>query len=125
MDHVSRWLEDEATHTAELATAAQYAAWAALSPAGREKHRSAGCFFKVPHKLDMTHLIPVETLIDGGVARLALPQHEWRHREGFKLTDAGMNLNAALDQAQYCIKCQPTRRKRFVLNRIEGKDGRL
>jgi NADPH-dependent glutamate synthase beta subunit-like oxidoreductase/NAD(P)H-flavin reductase len=102
--HVSRWLEDEANHGAQLAVAAQYAAWAALSPAGREKHRR-GVLFKVPHKLDMTHLIPVETLIEGSVARLALPQHEWRHREGFKLTDAGMSLNAALDQAQYCIKC--------------------
>ena len=104
VEHVSRWLEDEANHAAQLAVAAQYAAWAALSPAGREKH-DGGVLFKVPHKLDMTHLIPVETLIDGGIARLALPQHEWRHREGFKLTDAGMNLNAALDQANYCIKC--------------------
>src|SRR5580692_3706909 len=83
VDHVSRWLEDEANHAAQLAVAAQYGAWAALSPAGREKH-DGGVLFKVPHKLDMTHLIPVETLIDGGVARLALPQHEWRHREGFK-----------------------------------------
>ncbi len=104
VDHVSGWLDDEANHTSQLAMAAQYGAWAALSPAGREKHRG-GVLFKVPHKLDMTHLIPVETLISGGIARLALPQHEWRHREGFKLTDAGMNLNAALDQAQYCIKC--------------------
>ena len=60
---------------------------------------------QVPHKLEMEHLIPVETLIDSGVARLALPEHEWRHREGFKLTDPGMDLNAALDQANYCIKC--------------------
>ncbi len=104
VDHVSRWLEDEANHAAQLAVAAQYGAWAALSHAGREKH-NGGVLFKVPHKLDMTHLIPVETLLDGGVARLALPQHEWRHREGFKLTDVGMNLNAALDQANYCIKC--------------------
>lgn len=104
VEHVSKWLDNEPNHTVQLGVAAQYAAWAALSPAGREKHRG-GVLFKVPHKLDMTHLIPVETLIDGGVARLALPHHEWRHREGFKLTDPGMNLNAALDQANYCIKC--------------------
>ena len=103
VEHVSRWLEDEANHAPQLAVAAQYAAWAALSPAGRQKH-DGGVLFKVPHKLEMTHLIPVETLVNG-VARLALPQHEWRHREGFKLTDAGMGLNAALDQANYCIKC--------------------
>ncbi len=34
-----------------------------------------------------------------------MPGHEWRHREGFKSTDAGMSPNAALDQAKYCIKC--------------------
>ena len=68
----------------------------------------------------MTHLIPVETLIDGGVARLALPQHEWRHRESSKLTDAGMNLNAALDPTRYYIKCHEPG-KGLVLNRIEGK----
>ncbi|MGA3206110.1 MAG: pyridine nucleotide-disulfide oxidoreductase, partial [Bryobacteraceae bacterium] len=31
VDHVSRWLEDEANHAAELGVAAQYGAWAALS----------------------------------------------------------------------------------------------
>src|ERR1700722_19497970 len=56
VDHVSRWLEDEANHAAQLAVAAQYGAWAALSHAGREKH-DGGVLFKVPHKLDMTHLI--------------------------------------------------------------------
>ena len=102
--HVSRWLETEQHHERHLALAAQYAAWAALSPAGIEKHHH-GVLFRVPHKLDPEHLIPVETLQANGVAELALPPHEWRHREGFKLTDAGMDLSAALDQANYCIKC--------------------
>jgi NADPH-dependent glutamate synthase beta subunit-like oxidoreductase/NAD(P)H-flavin reductase len=104
VEHVSRWLDAEEHHQPHLATAAQYAAWAALSPAGIEKYHH-GVLFKVPHKLDMTHLIPVETLQINGVAKLALPEHAWRHREGFKLTDAGMDLTAALDQAHYCIKC--------------------
>src|SRR5580698_9297885 len=51
VDHVSRWLEDEANHATELAVAAQYGAWAALSPAGRREH-DGGVLFKVPHKLD-------------------------------------------------------------------------
>jgi hypothetical protein len=104
VDHVSRWMDAEAQHQPQLQIAAQYAAWAALCPAGIEKHHH-GVLFRVPHKLDMEHLIPVETLQANGVAMLALPEHHWRHREGFKLTDAGMNLNAALDQANYCIKC--------------------
>src|ERR1700676_2321392 len=104
VEHVSRWLDDEAEHPEPLRPAQQYAAWAALSAAGRHKHQQ-GVLFRVPHKLDMEHLVPVEALQVNGIAELALPGHHWRHREGFKLTDAGMNLTSALDQAHYCIKC--------------------
>ena len=103
-EHVSRWLEEEAEHASQLQTAAQFAAWASLSPAGIAKYRH-GVLFRVPHKLDPAHLVHVETVEVDGVARFALPKHELRHREGFKLTDAGMNLSGALDQANYCIKC--------------------
>src|SRR5579862_256134 len=104
VEHVSHWLENEAEHARQLQIAQQYAAWAALSPAGRHKHQH-GVLFKVPHKLDMEHLVPVRTIQINGVAELTLPESHWRHREGFKLTDAGMNLTGALDQAHYCIKC--------------------
>ena len=102
--HITRWLDAEPEHLAQLALAAQYGAWAALSPAGRHQHRH-DVLFHVPHKLDMHQLVPVETLRVNGHAQLALPEQEWRHREGFNLTDPGMNLTAALDQAHYCIKC--------------------
>lgn len=104
VEHVSRWLDSESEHAAQLAVAQQYAAWAALSPAGRAKHRH-GILFKVPHKLDPMHLIPVETETIDGIERMALPESKLRHREGFKLTDPGMMLPAALDQAHFCIKC--------------------
>ncbi len=102
--HVSRWLDNETRHSAQLSVAQRYAAWAALSPAGRAKHHHE-VLFRVPHKVDVNHLIPVETVNVDGIARLALPEDRLRHREGFKLTDAGMDLTAALDQAHYCIKC--------------------
>src|SRR5258707_372970 len=38
VDHVGHWLDNEAEHEAQLKTAAQYGAWAALSPAGIAKH---------------------------------------------------------------------------------------
>ena len=41
------------------------------------------------------HLVPVETIEIGGVTRFRLPEHEWRHREGFALTDPGMDLTHA------------------------------
>jgi NADPH-dependent glutamate synthase beta subunit-like oxidoreductase/NAD(P)H-flavin reductase len=102
--HVARWSEDAATNAASLDLAASYAAWATLSPAGQEKHHG-GVLFKVPHRLVMEHLVPVETEARHGVEMLRLPPESWRHREGFALTDPGTDLTGALDQANYCIWC--------------------
>ena len=102
--HVSAWIENETAHAPQIQTAQRYAAWAALSPAGIEHHRR-DVLFKVAHKLDPMHLVPVETIQNNGIARLRLPEQHWRYREGFQLTDHGMALAAALDQANYCIKC--------------------
>jgi NADPH-dependent glutamate synthase beta subunit-like oxidoreductase/NAD(P)H-flavin reductase len=104
VEHISRWMDHETEHAAELTKAQQYAAWAALSPAGRAKHHH-DILFHVPHKLDPQHLVPVETIEAGGIAQFIFPAEKLRHREGFKLTDAGMDLAGALDQAHYCIKC--------------------
>ena len=60
VEWVSRWLDDEQENAAKLQVAAQYAAWAALSPVGREKHKHES-LFRLPHKLDPLHLVPVET----------------------------------------------------------------
>src|SRR5581483_10149557 len=96
--HVARWMEDEAAHVDALALAARYAAWATLAPEGQTKHRR-GVLFKQSHKLDMTHLVPVETVTHYGVTMLRLPEEKWRARDGFKLTDPGTDLVGALDQA--------------------------
>src|SRR5215207_4507023 len=101
---VARWLYDEPAHKLPLRTALEYAAWATLSPDGREKHRH-GLLFRVPHRLDMHHLVPVETVERGGVTMLRLPEDHWRARDGFALTDAGTDLAGAMDQANYCIWC--------------------
>ena len=98
------WQKSEATHGSQLDATMRYAAWATLSPAGQEKHR-AGVLFKVPHKVDPQRLVPVETIERDGVRMMRLPEHHWRQREGFALTDAGMGLNHALDQMNYCIWC--------------------
>ena len=73
VEHVTHWLDAEAEHASQLRTAAQYAVWAALSPAGREKHHH-GVLFKVPHKLDMQHLVPVETIHLNGTDEFVLPR---------------------------------------------------
>jgi NADPH-dependent glutamate synthase beta subunit-like oxidoreductase/NAD(P)H-flavin reductase len=103
-EQVTAWLADEAGNAAALDTAQRYAVWATLSPQGRKKHRH-GVLFKVPQRLDMQHLVPVETIERNGVTMLRLPEDEWRQREGFALTDHGADLTGALDQANYCIWC--------------------
>src|SRR5687767_9302003 len=86
---VTEWLKDEAPNSDHLEKAARYAAWATLTPQGKEKHRH-GVLFKTPRKLDYMKLIP---------------HVEPRQREGFGLTDPGTDLVGALDQANYCIWC--------------------
>ncbi len=81
-----------------------YAAWALHAPAGKARHRE-GPLFKVPHKLDFEHLVPIETEVVDGVTKLKLPRALLRHREGFALTDAGFDPVRALDHANYCIWC--------------------
>jgi NADPH-dependent glutamate synthase beta subunit-like oxidoreductase/NAD(P)H-flavin reductase len=102
--HVDRWLKAEDHYASELNTAARYAAWAALTPEGRRKHRG-GVLFRIPHKLDMAHLVDVVIDDSRGVPAFRLEEHELRRRDGFGLTDAGMNLPRALGEAHYCIKC--------------------
>src|SRR5580704_14622427 len=53
----------------------------------------------------MQHLVPVETIERDGVTMLRLPEHDWRVRDGFALTDAGTDVVGALDEANYCIWC--------------------
>jgi NADPH-dependent glutamate synthase beta subunit-like oxidoreductase/NAD(P)H-flavin reductase len=86
---VTDWLKDEAANGEKLEQAARYAAWATLTPEGKEKHRH-GVLFKAPRKLDYMRLIP---------------HTEPRQRRGFALTDPGTDLVGALDQANYCIWC--------------------
>lgn len=99
---VTRWQEDESVHATALEAAMRYAAWAAHTPEGQARH-ATGVLFKAPRKLDFQRLVPVETRIDGGIAIHTLSH--LRRRNGFALTDAGTDLNGALDQANYCIWC--------------------
>jgi NADPH-dependent glutamate synthase beta subunit-like oxidoreductase/NAD(P)H-flavin reductase len=100
--HVAAWEKAENAEALDLAL--HYAAWATLTDSGKAAHKG-GTLFRVPHRVDPRHLIPVETIERDGVTMLRLPEHEWRQREGFALTDPGMNTQQALDQVNYCILC--------------------
>ena len=90
--------------TPEIEVLTCYAAWALHHPEGKKRHRE-GPLFKLPHKLDFDHLVPIETEVVDGVTRMMLPRPMLRHREGFALTDQGYDLGRALDHANYCIWC--------------------
>ncbi|MFL5284198.1 MAG: FAD-dependent oxidoreductase, partial [Rhodopila sp.] len=98
--HVTQWEADPEA----LDVAMRYAAWATLTEEGQTYHRG-GTLFHVPNRIDPQRLVPVETVERDGVTMLRLPEHDWRHRDGFALTDTGMNTQQALDQMNYCIWC--------------------
>ena len=102
--HVAHWLNNEAQYADKLDLAAQYAAWATHSAEGKKLWRDS-ILFKIPHRLDMHRLVPVTTIVHDGVTMLHLPAEHHRHRDGFALTDPGMDLVHALDHANYCIWC--------------------
>jgi NADPH-dependent glutamate synthase beta subunit-like oxidoreductase/NAD(P)H-flavin reductase len=101
---VMGWLGNEAQHKSLLEMAARYAAWALLSDEGRKKH-GHGILFKQPKKLDIEHLVPVETEMRDGIQVQHFPKSHLRHREGFALTDDAGHISVALDNAHYCIFC--------------------
>ena len=101
--HVLAWLDDPES-AAKVHLAETYAAWALFTDAGKACHRD-GVLFKLPHKVDLEHLVPCVRVPFHGAAALELPESSLRAREGFTLTDAGGNLAYALDQANYCIWC--------------------
>ena len=103
-EKVESWLSVEAENSEALDVAARYAAWAVHSAEGKRRH-GHGVLFKIPHKIEPEHLVPIETATVDGIASLRFPQTRLRQREGFALTDSGTNIEGALDQANYCIWC--------------------
>ncbi len=101
---VTAWEKDETANAANLALALDYAGWALVTEAGRARH-GKGVLFRQPQKLDPMNYIALETVEVDGVRMQRLPRHEWRARDGFALTDEGMDLTRALDQTNYCIWC--------------------
>jgi hypothetical protein len=101
---LTRWQQDETANAAALDVALRYAAWASHTAEGRAAHKG-GVLFRAPRKLDYMKLVPVELTHVNGVDAWKLGDGHVRRREGFALTDPGMDLAGALDQSHYCIWC--------------------
>jgi NADPH-dependent glutamate synthase beta subunit-like oxidoreductase/NAD(P)H-flavin reductase len=103
--HVQAWMEDEAGHADQLECARQYAAWAVHTEAGQAAHRN-DILFREPHDIDPENLVPsAQRSYRDGYAIFTIKPSQLRRREGFALTDEGMGLRGALDEAHYCIWC--------------------
>jgi NADPH-dependent glutamate synthase beta subunit-like oxidoreductase/NAD(P)H-flavin reductase len=103
-DRVYHWLADEKANARPLQLAAEYAAHAIHTPAGKRAHH-ASLLFRLPHKLDPNHLVPTESVTIHGSPQFTFHADRLRNREGFHLTDPGTDLAGAMDQARYCVKC--------------------
>lgn len=76
----------------------QYSAWAYYSEIGQHRHRD-GFLFKKPNVVNPQALFPMEE------HQGAIVSPTSHNREGFDLTDHGINAVHAVDEAVYCIKC--------------------
>ena len=63
--------------------------------------------FHSPGRLDYGNLVNVEPVGDE-LERLQGSPRQWRHRDGFKLTDERMTRRQVLDEAHYCVYCHKT-----------------
>ncbi len=118
---VMAWLDDEETNAGKLETAAKFAAWAMLSQEGQARYRKSP-LFHLPARTDPDHLVAVDTVEIKGVTMLRAHDDHLRLREGFALTDQGMGLDGALDQANYCIFCH-NQGKDSCSKGLKEKDG--
>jgi NADPH-dependent glutamate synthase beta subunit-like oxidoreductase/NAD(P)H-flavin reductase len=102
---VMRWQSDASANVEALDTAMRYAAWAAHTPEGKALHKS-DTLFKVPHKIDFMKLVPTSEHERCGVSMWKLDEtHALRQRQGFALTDHGMDVVSGLAESHYCIWC--------------------
>ncbi|MHA1539043.1 MAG: FAD-dependent oxidoreductase [Alphaproteobacteria bacterium] len=104
--HVENWLTDKEANTENLAIAAEYAAWALHTTAGKTFHKNSA-IFKAVQKIDPDNLVPLKEEKKGEVTQFVTP-HTPRYRDGFKLTDKGMSRAEISSVTQSCALCHPT-----------------
>jgi NADPH-dependent glutamate synthase beta subunit-like oxidoreductase/NAD(P)H-flavin reductase len=76
--------------------------------------------FRLPKPLIFDHLVETEP---GDAHRVVGPHDEYRHRDGFKLTDPRMTSREITDEANYCIYCHERKKDSCSTGFVE-KDNR-
>jgi hypothetical protein len=119
---VTKWQQEDTADAAALDVALRYAAWASHTPEGRAAHKG-GVLFRAPRKLDYMNLVPLELTHVNGVDAWKIPDGHERRREGFALTDPGMNLASALDPVAL-LHLVPRAGQRFLRARASREAAR-
>ena len=121
--HVLGWLEDEEANAESIDLAEHYAAWAGHTKAGREHHRD-DVLFHLIEKLDHFNLVPTSTEEINGVTAMKQPEGKPLYRrDGFSLTDKGMDFVGAYDHANYCVICHDRERDSCCTGARDKKTG--
>ena len=122
-ERVDAWMKAEADNAASLDLAARYAAWATHTPQGQELHK-AGILFKLPHKVDPHHLVPVETEVVDGVTMLKLPR---AHRRAARRLRADRSRHRSHRRARSCqlLHLVPQPGQGFLLEGAQGEERRV
>jgi NADPH-dependent glutamate synthase beta subunit-like oxidoreductase/NAD(P)H-flavin reductase len=61
--------------------------------------------FKLPERLDYQNLVPCTVTSHDKLGRLTAVEADFRHRDGFKLTDPRMSAREVQDEINYCVYC--------------------
>jgi len=121
--HVLDWLEDEDANAQSLDLAERYAAWAAHTKAGQERH-GEDTLFHLIEKLDHFNLVPTSTVDEDGISVMVQPEGKPLYRrDGFPLTDDGMDFVGAYDHANYCVICHDRNRDSCCIGAKDKKTG--
>jgi len=81
--------------------------WCVLAMTTLEGQKAVNTWvsFHFPKKLDYANLVTIEPVADDHAMRLQGPKTDFRHRDGFQLTDQRMSARQVQDEIHYCVYC--------------------
>lgn len=100
----TQYLEKAEQHAAEIEKLVQWCTQALVTPEGK-KAVKGWVSFHIPERIDHQNLVPTISIEEDRCGRVALPEADWRMRDGFKLTDPRMSAREVQDEVNYCIYC--------------------
>jgi NADPH-dependent glutamate synthase beta subunit-like oxidoreductase/NAD(P)H-flavin reductase len=100
----TQYLEKPEQHTAEIEKLVQWCTQALVTIEGKAAVKG-WVSFHIPERIDHQNLVPTINVEDDRCGRIAIPETDWRMRDGFKLTDPRMSAREVQDEVNYCIYC--------------------